>query len=284
MIERFNFYDVYGYLIPGALLAAVIWFPHALVQRLAIPTALTAAVAAVIGVYIAGHLLQVIATNVLPSTEPVKTANGIVDRYPSDRLLDSEDKTLPASMKEQLMKLIQARFAIDAKERENRAAAFLLCRNSVIAGKTASYVEQLQGMYALMRGISAAAAIGCAYDLGWLWSAFIDHREPAVRIAVFITIGVVAARYQWNVPKAPASRRLLFAALLLLTVTGAGVVAANGASRDTGMVSTVASLSLLAALWTFGAYRAFAHTWAKTVYQHFYLSSQTPAPAAKEDA
>jgi len=283
MIERFNFYDLYGYVIPGALLAAVIWLPHALVQGLAIPTALSAAVAAVIGVYIAGHLLQAIATNVLSSTMPVKTPNGIVDRYPSDRLLDSDDETLPASVKAQLVTRIRERFAIDVQERANRDAAFLLCRNSVVAGKTAPYVEQFQGMYALMRGIACAAGIGCAYDLGWLWSAFIDHREPALRIAVFIAVGVVAARYQWNVPKAPASSRLAFATLILFAVAGSGVLAANGSSRNTGLVSTVASLSLLAALWGFGAYRVFARTWAKTVYQQFYLSSLPSAAAAEED-
>lgn len=57
MIERFNFYDVYGYLIPGVLLGAVLWIPHALVQGLYVPSDLTTALAAVAFAYIAGLLI-----------------------------------------------------------------------------------------------------------------------------------------------------------------------------------------------------------------------------------
>jgi hypothetical protein len=278
MIERFNFYDVYGYLIPGAVLAGVIWIPHALVQLIALPADLTSAVVAIVVAYVAGHVLQIVAAKVVPATQPFPTGQGVVHRYPSDRLLDDDDTTLAPKMKRQLIELIQRRFPLDVNLPTDRATAFLLCRNSVIAGKTASYVEQFQGMYVLMRGIASAAAIGCAYDLGWLWGPFIARREVVASVLAFLTIAAIAAGFRWTLPS--PRRALPFAVLFLLSTFAAGSLASEGAARHTGLLSATACLSLLVALWSFGSYRAFTRTWAQTVYQHFYLS-QTVTPEEK---
>jgi len=275
MIERFNFYDVYGYLIPGAVLAGVIWIPHALVQLIALPADLTSAIVAIVVAYVAGHLLQIVAAKVVPSTQPFRTGQGVVHRYPSDRLLDDDDGTLTAVIKQQLIELIQRRFALDVKLPANRGTAFLLCRNSVIAGKTASYVEQFQGMYVLMRGIASAAAIGCAYDLGWLWGPFIARREVVASLVAFLAVAAIGAGFRWTLPS-PRSA-LPFAVLFLLSTFAAGALASEGVARHAGNLSATAALSLLVALWSFGSYRAFTRTRAQTVYQHFYLS-QTVTP------
>lgn len=31
MIERFNFYDIYGYLLPGATLVGLLWLPFGII-------------------------------------------------------------------------------------------------------------------------------------------------------------------------------------------------------------------------------------------------------------
>jgi hypothetical protein len=122
MIERFNFYDVYGYFIPGAFLIAVLWLPHALVWRW-IPSAdVSAAVAMIVAAYIAGHILQIVAAKVVPSSLMVDG----VTRAPSDLLLEDSDPRLSSDFKERLKALIKSRFGIDVTDPKNRGTAFLL--------------------------------------------------------------------------------------------------------------------------------------------------------------
>src|SRR6185503_15524617 len=75
--------------------------------------------------------------------------------------------------KEQLARQIKELFKLDVKDGENdrisrkRQDAFLLCRSTLIASKAASYGEQFEGMYTLMRGLAGAFAFGSLYHIGW---------------------------------------------------------------------------------------------------------------------
>jgi hypothetical protein len=272
MIERFNFYDIYGYFIPGALLIGLLWLPHALVNRDLKSADLAAAVAAIILAYVAGHLLQIVAAKLLPHTQ----LHAGKRRSPSDLLLDeSHPKAFASDFRVKLLAAVQKSFSLDASTAENRSAAFLLCRNYVIASKTASYVEQFEGMYTLMRGISAAAAIGCAYHVGWLLPLTGAYRSASV---IFVVAGFLAALFAVKEQRSPAHRRAV-ASLILIGVAASGVLASGGAAPARGALTAAAAISFLAAVWAFSAYRAFTWTWAKAVYQHFYIV----ATAAPED-
>ena len=72
MIERFNLYDIYGYLIPGAAWLALLAFPF----YLALPE-LHVSIAGLTSVglgggYVAGHYLSGLARSWIPSYEVVK--------------------------------------------------------------------------------------------------------------------------------------------------------------------------------------------------------------------
>jgi hypothetical protein len=270
MIERFNFYDVYGYFIPGAFLIGVLWLPHALVWRSIPSTDVSAAVAMIVAAYITGHILQIVAAKVVPSSI---TAGGAT-RAPSDRLLDDDNSRFSSDFKQQLRTAIQSRFGIDVSDQKNRGTAFFLCRDSVIASKTASYVEQFEGMYALMRGIAVAAAVGAAYDIGWLWSAFICSRNAVVPSLLLVAAVVVALYYRLVLK--PTRARMTYCASFLIAATCMGILVCGGIARATGSLSVAAYLSLLIACWAFAAYREFTWIWARTVYQHFYLASRSP--------
>jgi hypothetical protein len=90
MIEKFNFYDVYGYFLPGFALAALLYLPFGLIGGRWPSATLADGVAAVIIAYLAGHLLQTIALHAAPSQ--TKDAAGEM-RFPSDVLLDASDHT-----------------------------------------------------------------------------------------------------------------------------------------------------------------------------------------------
>src|SRR4051794_30126801 len=77
MIERLNFYDVYGYLLPGSFLLFLLWLPFGIVTGAWPPGEVTSALIAVVIAYITGHLLQGLIREVLPSDLPPAR------RYPS---------------------------------------------------------------------------------------------------------------------------------------------------------------------------------------------------------
>lgn len=268
MIERFNFYDVYGYLIPGAVLIALIWLPHAIAGGLTPSGDVSAALAALIGAYVAGHILQVVANK----TIPINAAGD--GRFPSDRMLDDADKTFASDFKKKVAVAILNRFGLNIRVPAERTAAFFLCRDALIVAKTTPYVEQFQGLYAMMRGVCAAAAIGCAYHTGWLWSPWIpeDCRDPVVAgVLLLLLLAILLAALGMD-------DRTAFGELVLCAILAAGILAADGSSRGSGAMSAAAILSLLVAIVTFGAYLSFASEWAKTVYRNFYLLSKAPPP------
>ena len=58
MIERFNFYDIYGYLLPGLALVGFGWLPFGLLSRSFPKNELLSAVLVLAFGYVLGHLLQ----------------------------------------------------------------------------------------------------------------------------------------------------------------------------------------------------------------------------------
>jgi hypothetical protein len=63
VIQRFNFYDVYGYLIPGLALVALLWLPSAAVEHHLQDAKIEWVAAALAVAYVVGHLLQNLAAN-----------------------------------------------------------------------------------------------------------------------------------------------------------------------------------------------------------------------------
>ena len=131
MIEKFNFYDLYAYFLPGVILLALIAGPFALV----VPFSLSfqSGVFALVISYVFGHLVQNIARVLFPS----KIRKGSKERLPSQILLDKDDKSLSGELKALLGGLIAKEFGLQviAKESENdvkmddiRDDAFRVCR------------------------------------------------------------------------------------------------------------------------------------------------------------
>lgn len=138
MIERFNFYDVYGYFIPGALVIAVLWAPHALIQGAFPASEISAALAMVVAAYVAGHMLQIVAAKALPSS--VLFENDY--RAPSDLLFEDHRQAFRGVLRRKLIAAVSTWFELDLADQGSRKDAFFLCRNRLIAAGTASYAEQ----------------------------------------------------------------------------------------------------------------------------------------------
>jgi hypothetical protein len=314
MIPNLNFYDVYGYLIPGLVLAVLLWLPHGLIGRL-YPTAdwSSALVAVVVG-YVLGHIVQALARNTFPS----KTMNG---RFPSDALMDKNQAPLSEALKERLGQRIEDLSGIDmsigeeleekiipgttpAEDREKlrkeirkkqaqRKDGFLFCRDALLSGKNITYAEQMQGMYALMNGLTMAFGLGSVYHLGWAGSGLAG--DPLnlgwfwVAVCLSFLLPVVLAF--WGLSRRGSFEGLLAKGktsdqaekirlnlawatnfFIVLTLIGSGY--ALGLRKlyypeQRGVLSAIAIACLFACLTCYAAYKNFTRAYAETVYRAF---------------
>jgi hypothetical protein len=165
MIDRFNFYDLYGYVIPGFVLITLFWLPFGWTGWGWPSHEWTSAVAALAVSYTTGILLQSVGTHAVPST-----AKG--GRHPSDFLLDEKDTTLSSAFKTELTKLILIDFSLPVSDKAERAEAFHACRAALVVNKMATYAEQFQGLYALARGLLLSIGLAIPFFLGWAISLF----------------------------------------------------------------------------------------------------------------
>ncbi|HEV2987825.1 MAG TPA: hypothetical protein VG759_05250 [Candidatus Angelobacter sp.] len=176
MVEKFNFYDIYGYLLPGIVFATLFWLPFGLFLH-KWPSDLSAALIVVVLSYLIGHIVQSFSSKVFPSATKDKFG---LERFPSDLILDVHT-AFTMETKKKIDELSQKYFNIALEPQDNpseqsknheaishrRKDAFSQARSALLKDKATSYWEQFEGLYALMRGISAASAVAVAYFLGW---------------------------------------------------------------------------------------------------------------------
>jgi hypothetical protein len=285
LIEKFNFYDIYGYFVPGAAFLAILCIPFGLIRHAWPSSTWSSAIIAAILAYILGHVVQSIATNAIPSWE-IKGATG-KNRYPSEIYLDSTDKELPEVCKTQIQELMRDQFGLDLqvdKEGDEaidkiRQNAFRLARQILIQGKAVSYAEQFQGMYALTRGLVSVLALSFAYWLGFAAAAMVKN-GPTVGASFLVLAGSLLALANISFvllrsrPDPLAKRRieLGYAVVLLIAFWCIGYVLGVRYTVTLGQGAVLAFLSmwaLIACLRAYGAYKFFAGQFAATVWRDY---------------
>jgi len=320
MIPNLNFYDVYGYLIPGLALTMLLWLPMGLIDKQWPAADWGSALVAVVIGYVVGHIVQALARNAWPS----KTMKG---RFPSDALLDPGQRPLSEVQKKRLGQRIKALSGFDMaidqkldgsdikastpaderakrlddikKSKEQRQGGFYFCRDALLTSKVVSYAEQMQGMYALTNGLTAAFALAAAHLAGWAlsglggaefgtvaWIALAVGLAGAIGCALPLGLKLAQARIlaaaclSKDSPEQTAAR--LTGASVMLALAGAGYILglANVRHPDQrGQLATMACLCVFAALTCFAAYKSFTVNYALTVYRAFNLY-EAPSEAA----
>lgn len=180
MIDRFNFYDVYAYLIPGFVLLIVLWLPFGLTGTGWPDADLASALVGLVTAYVLGHVLHVLSH----ASIPVK----IEGRFPSDLILEGKGRHFSPVLAEAVKKAIGARYGLDLFDRsgpadhsngeggqpsgaesaktesanteQHRWDALQLCRDALVREGLGKYAEQFQGMYALLRGPGPRGVLG----------------------------------------------------------------------------------------------------------------------------
>jgi len=308
---KFNFYDIYGFALPGFLLLAVLWLPFGLIENKWPDAEFSSALAAVILAYFAGHLLQTIAHNALPSNFLIG------ERFPSSKLLDKDDSTFSGEFKKRLAEQINTAFQLDVslnavnvaadlpeeadKRRKEvdkvRSDAFFLCRSALIKSKTVVYAEQFEGLYALMRGLTAAFAVAVVYYLGWAYSDLMQLGVSSkqwsglvVLLGIFISLValVISDRlksftFKWLEKRSKLVLKWVIIGSLLLAAFAAGYylgLSTIELSEHRGQLIAASVFSFFAAERCYAGYKLYAQEFAKAVYRDF-SNYENPAKPQK---
>jgi hypothetical protein len=284
LIEKFNFYDIYGYFLPGAAFLAVLCIPFGLVRNSWPSHDWSSALIAAVFASIVGHLMQSVASNVIPSWKAKSTDTDV--RYPSEVYLDATNTTLPTPAKQKINELMTSQFGLnlrvdqvgDATIDKVRSNAFFLARQILIQGKAVNYAEQFQGMYALTRGLVSVFALALVYWLGW--AAAIVRNRWIVSAAVLVLAGSVlilmnlSAAMLRNLLDAPRKRKyeLGYAVFLLtsfLTLGYALGIRYAVTRHQSALLAFLAAWAFIASSRAFGAYNSFAGRFASTVWRDY---------------
>jgi len=281
LIGKFNFYDIYGYFLPGLLLLTLLYVPWGLVHRF-VPAGgeLSSALIGIPLAYIVGQVVQAFALRAFPSTRKQ-------GRYPSDMILDETDKTFSPSFKLNLAQRVEESFDLNVSSVEERADAFFLCRSSLIKRDGVSYGEQFEGMYALMRGLMAAFLIGGVYTVGYVVSVF---TPPSRTIAVILLIAALGAVLgcEFTTDHVRTGRgpliKCLSWVLFVLVFSSVGYLLGSMRELVTSDLSSgllvIALADFVLARKCYQSYKAFAREFATAIYRDFYGVKQTERPKA----
>jgi hypothetical protein len=230
--DRFNFYDLYGYVLPGLTLLAVLWVPFGITTR-QLPLDTASALATLAFSYVIGVLLHGLASEWIPGRW--RSGPGLPVRQPSDLLLDENDGTFLPEVKAALRTKILKRFAVDLSSNphaRHREEAFLSCRAHLVQAKASAYAEQYQGMYALHRGVLVAFFLGLPWQLSWAAARAAALRNGDLKwLPLPISFVIAVALYGWYRALLDeyhdhwdsAMALSLASPLLLLSLAGAGI-------------------------------------------------------------
>jgi hypothetical protein len=304
VIKQFNFYDIYGYLLPGVLLVGMLWLPIGILTNWWPKQDLSEGAMLVALAYILGHLLRSVSSPLVPSKISDSESR---QRNISEWLLDHSNAKFNGDFKVHLEEQVKCLFGLSidvaqdgdghGKISSDRQVAFFQARSYLVAKKAAAYAEQFEGMYSMMRGLGCALLAGAAYTAGWALSLHRSHMLLVVGCAVSTATlaGTLIRVWTHLWPKEQAGKHAVPAFLWLVSFLGAGFCI--GVSRPAAFFIHAPAhpevilwgsvlLILIAAAQCFSAYREFADHFAQTVWRDFSacLSYAEAAPSSKSDS
>ena len=300
MIDKFNFYDIYGYFLPGASLLLLLWLPFGIVRHLWPASDWGSAVIGIVLAYITGYILQTICTRAMPSSIAIG-ADGH-PRYPSDVVVDKANDTFSVDFKEKLETRIKEYFGLDIgiEKPENKALdvvrrdALFLARHVLIRAKEVNYAEQFEGLYTLARGLAAGLTIGCVNYIGWSISVVHEWLLDSVAIVVLVLSLLAADNFAAQILRKDLEKNykvqkwleLLSALALLLAALSVGYGMGRRyeiTAAQAGKFALLAMVTLLGALRAYSAYKSFSIHFAKRIWQDFFAATSKQAGAGKQD-
>jgi hypothetical protein len=198
MMERFNFYDVYGYLIPGTVWLVLLALPFWLTLSTFPASFATLTALGLLGGYIAGHVLAGLARVAIPSAR-YQIGGESVQRSVAVLSADYPGKDpLAKAVRQNLGRCFQKRFEfnpIDPFDLPGAKQMFFLCRTALAQAKLVSYVEQYQGMSNLTRSLAFASVQTATFYSAWVVAGILWRLPEANARNVLPMVTLVAGMF-----------------------------------------------------------------------------------------
>ena len=276
MIERFNFYDLYGYVVPGLALLGMLWLPLWWLAGRKVPGAWFAAVVALVLAYIAGHVVARFGQATLRYFVFDAQSRRFRSVQPSNLLLSAEDvllppeSRLPPTVKSALIAAMQRRFGID-----NVPTGFFLFRRALLRERVGSYAEQFEGIYTMMRGLAAVSVVAMFYYAGWAMAdllvspRFVDSAPYAAVVALAAI--AAATLFDWSMVLTWSLGIVAVLSFPIGLYLGAVLATAALSSDAIHLLWILAAAAFYLATRFYQGYRYFAVQFATTVYRDFYV-------------
>jgi hypothetical protein len=308
MIDRFNFYDIYGDVLPGTLLLGLFWLPFGLTTMNLPSSEISSTLLLLVAAYIAGHLMQMVALMVAP-VMVLDTTNR--KRTRSSVILDQDNTVFSKVFKKRLGELIEGAFGLkvigtDEETILERETAFYQARSYLLLVKNAGYVEQYEGLYALMRGFAFAFFVGCAYLVGWGLSFHWSLRWMGLGAWLALVVSIAGALVATGFTRYYESRRrpeqkverdqlekkkkssyMWVGIWMLLFMAGLGYFLGTwrpAPARVEFFLWTAIPLGLISGFRCLHAYGEWAERFAEAVWRDFCASYKPDPPAPSEGA
>jgi len=312
VIDRLNFYDIYGHLLPGTLLLVLLALPPVLINGAWIG-ALPGGILAILGVlalgagYIAGVVVQVFASDAVASKllrtvrkdkhqrEYVSYRVASTGQPPSDLVLDYPNDGLSVALRGKLETAVAERFGLDISANEatkdgrsqRRKDAVQLCRAALVDSGSARYTEQFQALYSLARACAVAILSAIAFTVGFAAAAD-GIREATSGVPFWIgywdvLLGLFALAYGlWHVRHCRLGSLLLW--LLVFLVLGVVVAwmlapVIHGAPRAGRGAALLCLPYALLAVRFLRAYESYSRYFVATVFRDFVVLATMPVKA-----
>ncbi len=289
MLDRINFYDFYGYLLPGLALVVALWVPFAVVQRSWPKGELLSSLVVLAVAYFLGLLLQAIGEPAIPSKDRVAGH----ERFPSDFQLDLSDPTFSQDAKRKIATKARKEFDIDLGIEKvwdegvgrNRQSAFFQARNLLIGRRLNTYPEQFQGLYSLMLGLVMACAAGAVYIFGWAASASQNFNAYIAATTIFmlslISLLAAAAALIRGLDRRPWNRATLVSCGVALLTSGYILGYSSSVKlNDFEILVVLGAVAVFVCLRFYDRYRHFTRQFSKAVWDQYLVSSASGAPNA----
>ena len=181
--------------------------------------------------------------------------------------------------------------------------AFFLCRSALVEAEAASYGEQFEGLYQLLRCLAVVFALGCAYHLGWglaMLRLTADWRiAPGFVAGIAIICAAAIDSWGWKIIKDKKGdskeqkdkrrrvRARIVIGLLLLTILLCPffLKCALNSAKVTGgckaLLLTAVLIDAFVSLRCLSTYKHFANEFAKAIYRDFYVYATSGGKPAK---
>ncbi len=191
-MNQFNVYDIFGYLLPGALVVIVSLVAFSQYVSISLQPTLGESAILVVVCYIVGHFVR------------ASVADRIKGLKPSAEILAPDDRTFPDEIKTRIIESLAGVFSVSQTSHPDLAKEqqyyFDLAYALIVQKNAAGYTPIYNSLYALYRGLLAASGLSSMIVIGSLFVLLRSANLTPERLVLHLVSFGILAYLTWGLP------------------------------------------------------------------------------------